>query len=118
MSLFEALYAGKRTVIRPFCGDHPANVLHFDREQLGGYLDMDRKENVFEPLLWVIQSNVDRHKQLAQIHAQHAVVRGADLGEEALFTSKDGYLQHRRDIAKRLNFLKAYDYDFDSMLNK
>ncbi|KAI9489792.1 hypothetical protein BDB00DRAFT_841429 [Zychaea mexicana] len=117
MSVFEALFAGTRTVIRPFFGDQPAHALHYEREELGGYLDMD-KDDAFNALRRVIQDkdgvyqkNTNRYQAIAQLRAQHAVSRGADLVEEVLFSSKDGVLPHRQDVAGKINFLKANDYD-------
>ncbi|KAI9490255.1 hypothetical protein BDB00DRAFT_941141 [Zychaea mexicana] len=119
MSLFEALHAGKRTIIRPFFYDQPANAFHFEHTQLGGYLNMDDHNGALETFRRVIedtdnviQKNVDRYQALFQIHAQRGVDRGADLVEEVLFTSVgDGQLPHRRDVANNISFLKANDYD-------
>ena len=126
MSIFEALYAGKRTVIKPFFGDQPGHALFFEREQLGGYLNMQEQNSFnskalgdpFETLRrviqdedGVIQKNVNRHQALVQIRAKNAVTRGADLVEEVLFTSKDGYLPHRHDVGRKMSYLKANDYD-------
>ncbi|KAI9490242.1 hypothetical protein BDB00DRAFT_917923 [Zychaea mexicana] len=83
MSLFEALYAGKRTIIRPFVHDQPANAFHFEHTQLGGYLNMDDHNGIDN----VIQKNVDQYQAIFQIHAQRGVDRGADLVEEVLFIS-------------------------------
>ncbi|KAI9496722.1 hypothetical protein BDB00DRAFT_758169 [Zychaea mexicana] len=117
MSIFEALYAGKRTVIKPFFGDQPGHALHFEREQLGGYLKLAEPE-AFETLRRVIedkdgtiQNNIKRYQALVQIRAKHAVTRGADLVEEVIFTSVNGHLPHRLDVARRLSYLKANDYD-------
>ncbi|KAG2221731.1 hypothetical protein INT45_007137 [Circinella minor] len=126
MSIFEALYAGKRTVIKPFFGDQPGHALFFEREQLGGYLNMQDQnkgtgqvfddpfktlQRVIQDKDGVIQKNVNRYQALVQIRAKNAVVRGADLVEEVLFTNKDGYLPHRHDVRKKLSYLKANDYD-------
>ncbi|KAI9266801.1 hypothetical protein BDA99DRAFT_536209 [Phascolomyces articulosus] len=129
ISLFESLYAGKRTVIMPFFKNHQSgNAIHFESRRLGSYLRMYQHQrnsvsignkDEFEPLQRVIQDkdggiqrNVDRYQTLIQIHAKHGIVKGADLVEEAIFTSdKDGYLQHRHDVARKLSFLKANNYD-------
>ncbi|KAI9268202.1 hypothetical protein BDA99DRAFT_505187 [Phascolomyces articulosus] len=117
MSVFESLYGGVRTVIRPFFGDQPAHALHYEREKLGGYLDLNR-DRPFDILREVIvdkdgifQKNTDRYQAMVQLHSQQAVARGADLVEEVLFASKDGILPHRVDIVRKVSFLKANDYD-------
>ena len=118
MSVFESLYGGVRTVIRPFFGDQPAHALHYEREQLGGYLDLDREKpfdilrEVIEDKDNIFQKNTNRYQAMVQLRSQHAASRGADLVEEVLFSSKeDGTLPHRIDIARKVSYLKANDYD-------
>ncbi|KAI7849195.1 hypothetical protein BDC45DRAFT_449105 [Circinella umbellata] len=118
MSVFESLYGGVRTVIRPFFGDQPAHALLYEREQLGGYLNLERERpfdilrEVIEDKNGIFQKNTNRYQAIVQLRSQHAVSRGADLVEEVLFSSKeDGTLPHRIDIARKVSYLKANDYD-------
>ncbi|KAI9496739.1 hypothetical protein BDB00DRAFT_808570 [Zychaea mexicana] len=117
-SLFEVSYAGKRAVIIPFFGDQLANAVRLDRAQVAVHLDISKLDDILEALRRVIQdkdgvlqSNVKRYQALMQIRAQHAVARGADLVEEVIFATKDGILPHRQDVAKKMSFLKANNYD-------
>ncbi|KAI9025336.1 hypothetical protein CLU79DRAFT_803657 [Phycomyces nitens] len=118
-SLHEALFAGKRLVAYPFCGDQPGTALNIDRSNLGVYIDYTRSqseanraiERVAKDEGGLIQQTVNRYKALVQIHTQTGVRRGADLVEEVGFTHVNGMLPHRYEVTRQMSFIKAKNLD-------
>ncbi|OAD65422.1 glycosyltransferase family 1 protein [Phycomyces blakesleeanus NRRL 1555(-)] len=118
-SLHEALFAGKRLVGYPFCGDQPGTARNIERSKLGAFVDYKKSqleankaiERVVRDKGGVIQQTVNRYKALVQIHTQTGVRRGADLVEEVAFVNVDGALPHRYEVARKMSFVKANNLD-------
>ncbi|KAJ8654843.1 hypothetical protein O0I10_009567 [Lichtheimia ornata] len=122
MSLFEALYQGKRILAYPLLTDQFANAKGLERAgvalqvPLSERLDVDRMTEllgrVVEDKDGSIQQAVNRYQALFQIHGRGGVDRAADIVEEVLYTAdSQGRLPHRHDIARNLSFLKRNNYD-------
>ncbi|KAI7874801.1 UDP-Glycosyltransferase/glycogen phosphorylase, partial [Lichtheimia hyalospora FSU 10163] len=123
MSLFEALYHGKRILAYPFFIDQFPNAKLLERagailwlSPSEDRLDVDRMTaklgRVLEDKDGAFQLVVNRYQALFQIYGRGAVDRAADIVEEVLYTAdSNAQLLHRRDIARNLSFLKRNNYD-------
>ncbi|KAI7880330.1 UDP-Glycosyltransferase/glycogen phosphorylase [Lichtheimia hyalospora FSU 10163] len=123
MSLFEAMYQGKRILAYPFMTDQFANAKLIERTGAGLWLTPteDRLDvhHMTEKLRRVVkdedgsmQKAVNKYQALLQIHGQNSVDRAANIVEEVVFTAdSQGHLPHRRDIARNLSFFKRNNYD-------
>lgn len=122
MSLFEALYQGKRILAYPLLTDQFANAKHIERAGVALSIPLSERLNVnrmtellgrvVEDKDGSIQQAVNRYEALFQIHGRRGVDRAADIVEEVLYTADShGRLPHRHDIARNLSFLKRNNYD-------
>ncbi|KAI8888941.1 glycosyltransferase family 1 protein [Backusella circina FSU 941] len=130
-SLHESLYSGTAVFSYPFFGDQPINSRMIKRLGVGDFMDATHMSFSKEDhqvlyaklvLLLVDPSGKisDRLKSFSsylQVHAERGATRGADLVEEALFSSDErGYLSHRQDLKYEMHWLKRYDIDMYSAL--
>lgn len=123
MSLYEAIYQGKRILGYPLLTDQFANANKLARAGVALWLslsedrlDVDRMteklRRVVEDKDGVLQQAVNRYQALFQIHGRVGVDRAANIVEEVLYTADShGHLPHRHDIARNLSFLKRNNYD-------
>ncbi|KAI8356197.1 hypothetical protein BD560DRAFT_335642 [Blakeslea trispora] len=125
-SLIESLYHGKRLFVYPFFGDQPGNARAIAHAGLGLYMDTlglkfdqhDRKR-LYDALHQVvvdpegrIQTTVNRYQHYVQIRSRHAVSRGADLMEEAVFAGDEhGFLGYRKNVEYEIHWIKRYNID-------
>ncbi|KAG0168304.1 hypothetical protein DFQ30_004951 [Apophysomyces sp. BC1015] len=118
-SLYEALFAGKRTMVFPIAFDQFSNAIMVEHNHLGRRFkrEMSKSEatqalrNVALDSSGDIQANVERYKALVQIHSKRGTERGADLVEEVAFTNKNGKLPHRYEASREMSFVKAHNLD-------
>ncbi|KAG0192825.1 hypothetical protein DFQ28_007435, partial [Apophysomyces sp. BC1034] len=118
-SLYEALFAGKRTMVFPIAFDQFSNAIMVEHNHLGRRFkrEMSKSEatqalrNVALDSSGDIQANVERYKALVQIHSKRGTERGADLVEEVAFTNRNGKLPHRYEASREMTFVKAHNLD-------
>ncbi|KAJ8654836.1 hypothetical protein O0I10_009560 [Lichtheimia ornata] len=123
MSLFEAMYQGKRILAYPFMTDQFANAKLIERTGAGLWLThtddrldahrmTEKLRRVVEDKEGHMQKVVDKYQALVQIHGRNSVDRAANIVEEVVYTAdSEGHLPHRRDIARNLSFFKRNNYD-------
>ncbi|ORX60255.1 UDP-Glycosyltransferase/glycogen phosphorylase [Hesseltinella vesiculosa] len=117
-SLHEALYAMVPMAVFPFVGDQMGLARNIEAQGLGVFLDRSRPEMIMEKLQLPlknssIQKRVQQYGASVQIHAKHAVTRGADLVEEVLCTwdPERRLLPHRHQASFDLPWIVTYNVD-------
>lgn len=123
-SWYESMYTGTRMIMFPFFSDQPGNALIIERSFLGGILNYDStpqqaKELVRKIVLdehGEIVKSVRKYQAMTQIHAEHNVVRAADLVEEVVYTHTNGRLLHRESADCRISYIKSSNIDLYAAL--
>ncbi|OBZ83696.1 UDP-glucuronosyltransferase 3A2 [Choanephora cucurbitarum] len=123
-SISESIFAGKPMLLFPFFGDQPTNAMWLEQNKLGMAfshdthpLDVAKKiQMVVEDKENILSESMKRMKANAQIRSMHGVIRGADLVEEALYTHRDGVIEHRVTADRRMSYLKAHNLDLYALL--
>ncbi|CAO3584136.1 unnamed protein product [Absidia cylindrospora] len=122
-SVHEALFNKVPLFVYPFFGDQPLTARLVRQLQLGDYIDtsgMQYTDAVLTQLterMQAVLTNHSIHKAVlhygnaVQIRSLHAVHRGADLVEEAIFGAIGSTLPHLADVGDRLGWLKKYNVD-------
>ncbi|ORZ13270.1 hypothetical protein BCR42DRAFT_493329 [Absidia repens] len=122
-SVHEGLFNKVPLFVYPFFGDQPLTARLVRQLQLGDYIDtsgMQYTDAVLTQLIERMQAVLTDHSihkavlhygNAVQVRSLHAVHRGADLVEEAIFGAIDGTLPHLADVGDRLGWFKKYNID-------